>query len=660
MRIFEISGFFLQGLQRWQHLIWINARLVLLGLGFMLTMVTGGQGAQPPAQVQEIIGYLYPGEREVYDLPNLKRGDKLYVYMQRLSGNLDPLFAIADSQYNLRFFDEQLRRLLQQEPENPFKAFRKLLDSFYLAWDDDSGSGTDAALQFAIPADGDYKIVVAGARQPVGRKVMGLTFGSYRLVIGLNAPQVLINRATSTGARIANIEEVPSARPRIQEITGKLTPENNATYYRLVNLDAGTTLYVRVETTDGNLKPVLFLKNYGDKVLGSDNVRALRDVAQLQYHFKEDVRNFSLHISGGFADSPKTSGAYRLLVGINAPEVLEGKVTPVGNAIIREPIRVGVAIQMDQITDVNQRGENFGVVGTLHMNWLDPDFAFNPDTCQCARKVFDSSQFYPFLTQNSLQWPRFVLYNQQGKRWSQAEFFSVYPQGKVRYLERFSATFQAPDFDFRRFPFDTQQFFIRLICVFPEENYVFENMPELTKVGQQLGEEEWYITKYDTSVTSFAVGGHNYSEFSFRFLAQRHLSYYIFRIFIPLLLIICVSWVTFFLKDYAKRVDISGANLLVFIAFNFTTGSDLPRLGYLTFLDAILIIAFIVTALTVICNVALKRWDAAGRSDFTEKVDTYMLWGYPIFYITGILLLILIFFVISSSKAPYINIDFFG
>jgi hypothetical protein len=645
--------------QRWPRFALAYVRIALACLGLMLAMVTSGNGAPSAAQIQEITGYLEPGEREVYDLPNLKRGDKLYVYMQRLFGNLDPLFAIADSKYKLRLFDEQLKRLLQTEPENPFRAFRELLDSFYLAWDDDSGAGTDAALEFAIPADGDYKIVVAGSRQPVGRKVVGQTFGAYRLVIGLNAPQVLINRGTSTGARIARLEEAPSARPRIQEITGKLTPGNNATYYRLTNLDAGTTLYARVETADGNLKPVLFLKNYGDKVLVSDNVRGLRDAAQLQYHFKEDVRNFSLHISGGFADSPKTSGAYRLLVGINAPEILEGKGTPVGREIIRAPIRVGVAVQMDQITDVNQKGENFGVVGTLLMKWLDPDFAFNPDTCQCARKVFNSSQFGPFLTQNGLEWPRFVLYNQQGKRWSQAEFFSVYPLGEVTYHERFSATLQAPDFDFRRFPFDTQQFFIRLISVFPEENYVFENMPELTRVGQQLGEEEWYITKYDTSVTTLTVN-QNHSEFSFRFQAQRHLSYYVFRIFIPLLLIITVSWVTFFLKDYAKRVDISGANLLVFIAFNFTIGSDLPRLGYITFLDAILIIAFIVTALTVICNVALKRWDSAERKDITEKVDTYILWGYPIFYIAGIFILILIFFFLSSSKVPDINLDFFS
>ncbi len=633
-----------QAFKRWRHPALATAKMVFFIVGLMLALAAGGQGAPPPGPVQVINGYLYAGEREVYDLPNLKQGDTLYVYMEHVSGNLDPLFAIADANYNLRLFDERLQSLLQQEPENPFQAFRDLLDSFYLAWNDDGGRGSDAALQFTIPADGDYKIVVAGSRQPVGRKVLGLTFGGYRLAIGLNAPQVLTGKAVSTGAAIARLEEAPSARPRIQEITGKLTPENNSTFFRLANLDAGTTLYVRVEATDGNLKPVLSLKNYGNKVMRVDNLRGLQDTAQLQYFFKEDARNFSLHLSGSFEDKPRTSGSYRLLVGTNAPEILAGKGKPVGPAIIGEPIKVGVGLEMDQITEVNQRGENFGVVATLFLRWLDPDFAFNPDTCQCERKVLDISQFEAFRAQKGLNWPRFIVYNQQGKRWAQTEFFSMFPQGEVRYFERFSATLQAPDFDFRRFPFDSQQFFIRVLSVFPEEKYIFENLPEFTGVGRQLGEEEWYITQADTKVSSLVMGGQNYSQFSFRFLAQRHLSYYIFRIFLPLLLIISVSWVTFFLKDYAKRVDISGANLLVFIAFNFTFGSDLPRLGYLTFLDAILIIAFFITALTVICNVALKRWDTVWRKEVIDRIDTYILWGYPIFYITGILILRLIFF----------------
>jgi Neurotransmitter-gated ion-channel ligand binding domain len=627
-----------------------NRLFPCLFLGFCLALLLNSplHGAPPkprPEAVQVLTGYLYPGEREVYRLANLKKGDTLYVYMQRLSGNLDPLFAIADGNFRMQQFDDQLQAKLRDTPHSPYNVFRALLDSFYLAWDDDSGPGSDAALKFEIPADGDYKIVVAGSRQPVGLEVLGQTFGGYRLLIGLNAPAVLSGQASPSGALLAKPEDIPSARPRRQEITATLTPENNSTYFRLVDLDPGSLLYARVEATSGDLKPILTLHNYGNKALVVDNWQGLRQVAQLQYRCKELSQRFSLEVSGSNGQSKPTAGSFRLLMGVNSPEVLAGAGQPTGRPILRQPISVGVGLRLDQIVEVNQRSENFGVVGDLNLVWLDPDFAFNPDTCHCAVKVFDSGQFEKFVTDNHLRWPRFIFTNQQGKRWSQGEVFRIYPDGRVTFYERFSMTLQAPDFNFRKFPLDTQKFFIRLQGLNPEEDYKFTNLPALTGLGQQLGEEEWYITAHDTSVSSIIVAENtSVSRFSFRFLAQRHLSYYIFRIFLPLLLIIAISWVTFFLQDYAKRVDISGANLLVFIAFNFTIASDLPRLGYLTLLDTMLIVAFVVTTLTVICNVVLKRLDTKGRTELAKKIDSYIIDGYPLFYVLGFCVLIFIFF----------------
>ena len=101
-------------------------------------------------------------------------------------------------------------------------------------------------------------------------------------------------------------------------------------------------------------------------------------------------------------------------------------------------------------------------------------------------------------------------------------------------------------------------------------------------------------------------------------------------------MLITVSWVSFFLRDYSKRVDVSAGNLLAFIAFNFTLGSDVPRLGYLTFLDQLMIIAFIFSALTVVYNVIMRRRESSGKHVRLERLDSMLLWAYPLLYLGSV------------------------
>jgi len=156
---------------------------------------------------------------------------------------------------------------------------------------------------------------------------------------------------------------------------------------------------------------------------------------------------------------------------------------------------------------------------------------------------------------------------------------------------------------------------------------------DFTEVGSKLGEEEWVVFDYETEVIiEPSSTGQETSSFIFRFFANRQLSFYIFRIFVPLILILTVTWITFFMADYDQRVNAATANLLLFIAFNFTIGGELPRLGYLTYLDALLAGAFFISVLVVIYNVYLKRHQANERLNLAQKIDKYMIWLYPLGY----------------------------
>ena len=330
-----------------------------------------------------------------------------------------------------------------------------------------------------------------------------------------------------------------------------------------------------------------------------------------------------------------------MLVGVNTPEVLTGEVQTGGRPPLVLPIEVRIGVRLQQIVNVNQVGENFEAVATLRMDWQDPALAFNPEDCHCETVIYQDNNFSDFLDDVNNRWPAFSLFNQQGNRWVQNRLVSIRPDGSAVYLERFSTTLQAPDFNFTRFPFDRQTFYIRVDALAPLTSFHFVDNPRFTEVGQTLGEEEWIVTDSFTEVTRETLSSlRPVSRFSFGFNLERHLNFYIFRIFLPVGLIILVSWFVFFLADYGKRVDVASANLLAFIAFNFTIANDLPRLGYLTFMDTFLNATFVISVVTVLYMVALRRLVDGPYGERLKRIDAVLIWAYPLIYIGTFTLLV--------------------
>jgi hypothetical protein len=119
-------------------------------------------GATPRVQVAN--GHLDVQESLLYDLPGLKQGETLYLYAEGTSGNFDPLVGLLKTAVDVAAAREQFRKerekILANQPNSP-EALAPLFDRYFLDWDDDSGAGYAACLKLTIPADGDYRLVLA-------------------------------------------------------------------------------------------------------------------------------------------------------------------------------------------------------------------------------------------------------------------------------------------------------------------------------------------------------------------------------------------------------------------------------------------------------------------------------------------------------------------
>jgi hypothetical protein len=581
--------------------------------------------AEDDGPVQVLTGYYESGSILFATLPDLTQGDILYVYGSGESGNLDPFIGLSDTFYDSETLEEDFMAEIDRaiaQGRDPLEVIPEIANDYFLVWDDDSGTGYDAALEFQIAANRSYQLLFISA--PATE-----SFGDFKLTIGLNQPSVLTGNAEPTGDIIAVFDKEASGKATaVEEITGTFTSNTTSTFFFFNQIEAGNTLYIYAEATSGDLRPQVILKDFGEKPLRSGNLGCNQTTATLQYTFDDRASNYILDIASCSNNEAVTTGDYRLLVGLNAPEVLTGNAVSRGRSLLRQPIVVQVGLFVDQIINVNQQEEHYSIVGSIQAEWTDPALAYSPDTCQCKEKLFRAEDFLDFVTEEGIVWPAFTIFNQQGRRFAQNLLVVIEPDGSVLYFERFTTTIQSPNFDYRAYPFDKQEFLIHIDSLIPEEYYVYELLGGFSGIGENLGLDEWVITEIDTSISSQQYG----SRYTFSFKAHRQMSYYFIRIFIPLMLIIIVTWVTFFLKDYMRRIEFTAANLLLFIAFNFTLGSDLPTLGYITFADGIMMTTFVISAGAVVFNVVLRRLDITERGALAGRIDKYTIWVYPLAY----------------------------
>ncbi|MFC1831801.1 hypothetical protein ACFL0S_07250 [Thermodesulfobacteriota bacterium] len=609
-------------------LFWlVNSLLVPLALGMT------------EDKTQELRGYIEDGVGIVYTIKNLKKGDTLFLSMNNTGGNLDPLIGILKEPEDLHDLRSEAMRLIKEPGVNLLEAANRFADNYFWAWDDDSGDGYNAALEYQVPADGTY-FLFAGSmltNQFIYKFDPQFTSGSFHLTIGLNASLPAIRKLPADSNKLAIIDSTyVKPLPHIQLLDQRLSAQKHFTFLYLRNLRPGDMFSARLEGENGQPLPELFL---GD-IAGKPLVFGKPDGSSISLDYKSEGADTELilYIDGSPIMPIPEEYNYRLILGINALSSLHDVVEETGQSVVRDSSDVNIGLSIDQIVNVDQQSETFSVVASLQLIWLEPALAFSPDSCNCSVKKMALDELISLASKNRLALPVFTIFNQQGNRWSQNEIVFIESSGKITYQERFTTTLQAPDFDFQDYPFDRQLFKVRVDLNIPTEIFTFKEIDNPAEpLGDELGEEEWTVIKHYSTIEKIPFDNNlEKSRFTRTIEVRRHLNFYLFRIFIPLFLIISISWVIFFLKDYGRQLEVASGNLLVFVAFNFAISNDLPRLGYLTLLDRVIITSFACAALVVLISVYQKRLEANGRMELADRIDNMVLIFYPLIYIAMI------------------------
>lgn len=336
----------------------------------------------------------------------------------------------------------------------------------------------------------------------------------------------------------------------------------------------------------------------------------------------------------GFVES-QASGALKVPPG---PDVAAYVVPPA------EPTKVAIGLYLLGISRVAPPSEAFPSYEAelfLDLRWRDPRLAFDPEVEGVGRKVYQGHAVEAEL--DEIWWPNLEIENEEGSRQVEGRALAIDPDGSVEYTERFDAKFHA-EVDLRRFPFDRQTFDVQIESFSWSEDYlVFEPLPEKTGFAEDFHTIEWNVLGVGSKVESKKEvrSPTRFSKFVFEIRAQRQASHYLWKLLLPMLIIVGFTWSSFWMTGEAAgtRMQRGFIALLTLVAFYQVLADNLPRISYLTFLDAVAYLAFASVALTILQIVLAHRAGQAGHPERAERMDVRARWLIPTFFLLGLVAL---------------------
>jgi len=285
------------------------------------------------------------------------------------------------------------------------------------------------------------------------------------------------------------------------------------------------------------------------------------------------------------------------------------------------PTKIYVAIGLLDIDEIDSANQSFVANVYFEIRWYDSRLKHSG----VGRKV---------VPMNSIWHPQLLFVNQQ-KIWPTfPEVAHISPGGEVTYRQRVWGPFSQP-LDVQNFPFDKQNFEIRIAFADETTNelQLVSDTGTTSGIADKFSLPDWKVLKWEIVFNPYKPTGSSEDVASFALVlyAARFASHFIWKVILPLILIVAMSWVVFWIdpSETGAQIGVGTTSMLTLIAYRFVVEDMVPTVPYLTRIDYFILGSTLLVFAALLQVVITSRLAKTGRLKIARKIDVWCRFIFP-------------------------------
>ncbi len=294
-----------------------------------------------------------------------------------------------------------------------------------------------------------------------------------------------------------------------------------------------------------------------------------------------------------------------------------------------KPKQVDVGIYVINIEEVNSAKQSYKATIGLDMKWNDPTLICTSPEDKDEIRKFNLEEIWN---------PSMVILNEQ-RVFKQFQYKAwVDCLGNVEYGLILYGDFETIA-NIKEFPFDQRPLKIEIVSTeYETKELQFVNDKTITGRDKEFSVTDWNISEIPVAKSAayyFKPQNRDLSAFVYELTAKRNYEFFLWKIIIPLIMIVVMSWAVFWIppSQLGPQIGLSVTTMLTLIAYRFAIGHVVPNVSYLTRFDKFVFGSTLLVFLAFIEAIISGSLSFSNNDKMAKSIDWYSRFIFPIVFI---------------------------